>query len=148
MEIIIQSKEKKKVEKYRKIMLEACEKALSFMEKTGKSLSVLVTDELQIRALNKKFRHTDNPTDVLAFPSQEKDSSYLGDIAISFTQAKEQAKSYNEKLEDELARLAIHGVLHLLGETDYSPEFKKKMWNKQEKIVASVKNGSKNKRDR
>ena len=135
----IQIQAKKEANKYRKVILKAGEDTLSFMGKKEKSLSILITDERQIRNLNKKFRNTDYATDVLAFPSGEKHSPYLGDIAISFTQAKEQAKTYKEKLEDELARLVIHGLLHLLGETDYTSKSKKKMWTKQEQILASLK---------
>jgi len=141
MDIQIQKK-KKEAEKYRDIILQAGEKTLSFMGKKEKSFSVLITDERQIRDLNKQFRNVDYPTDVLAFPSGEKRSPYLGDIAISFTQAKKQAKTYKEKLEDELARLIIHGVLHLLGETDYMPKPKKRMWDKQEKILKLLKRTS------
>jgi len=139
MELIIQSKKKKKIEKHREIIFETFKKTLSFMKRHKKSCSILVTDEPQIRALNKKFRHIDYPTDVLAFPAEEKDCAYLGDIVISFTQAEKQAKTYNEKLEDELARLVAHGTLHLLGETDYDPKSKKKMWDKQEKILKLLK---------
>ncbi len=130
MELIIQlnGKEKEEVEKYRSIILKAGKTALLYLDKKEKSLSVLITDERQIRKLNKKFRNTDYATDVLAFPCGEKHSPYLGDIAISLTQAKKQAKEYKEKLEDELSRLVIHGVLHLLGETDYMPTSKKRMW--------------------
>ncbi|MCK4905264.1 rRNA maturation RNase YbeY [bacterium] len=135
----IQIQENKKANKYRNIILQAGEKTLSFMGKEKKSLGILITDEHQIRQLNKKFRNTDEPTDVLAFPYGEKRSPYLGDIAISLMQAKEQAKTYKEKLEDELARLVIHGVLHLLGETDYTSKSKEKMWAKQEKILTSLK---------
>lgn len=135
----IQIQGNKESKKYKNIILKAVERTLSFMGKKDNSLSVLVTDERGIRALNKKFRNVDSPTDVLAFPAGEKHSSYLGDIAISSTQAKEQAKIYKERLEDELARLVIHGVLHLLGETDTNPNSKRKMWDKQEKILELLK---------
>jgi probable rRNA maturation factor len=140
MEIQILKKESKK---YRNILLKAGEKALSFMGKKDKDFTVIITGEEEITELNKRFRNCDSPTDVLAFVCGEKHSPYLGDIAISFTQAKKQAKTYKEKLGDELARLVIHGVLHLLGETDYASASKKRMWDKQEKILASLKAGTK-----
>ncbi len=135
----IQIQRNKEAEKYRNIIVEACEKVLSFMRQKDKTFNILITNEQKIRELNKKFRNTDSPTDVLAFPFGEKRSPYLGDIAISFTQAKEQAKTYKEKLEDEISRLVIHGVLHLLGQTDDNSSAKKRMWNKQEKILALLK---------
>ncbi len=143
MEIIIQLKEKKKVEKYQKVMLKACEKTLSFMGKKEKSCSILLTDDKQIQKLNKKFLKADRATDVIAFPSGEKNSSYLGDIAISLPKAKGQAKIYKEKPGNELARLVIHGVLHLLGENDTTYGAKKRMWGKQEKILALLKTEAK-----
>lgn len=139
METDIHIQTKKEADKYRHIIFKACENALLFMGKKRKSLSILITDEKQIRELNKKFRNTDYATDVLAFSSDEKSSTYLGDIAVSLTQAKKQAKEYKEKLEDELARLVIHGVLHLLGETDYTSKTKKRMWDKQEQILKLLK---------
>ena len=145
MKINIQLQEKKEAEKYRNLILCAAEKALLFAGKENKSLSILLTNEEKIRRLNRKFRNVDKPTDVLAFPCGEKHSSYLGDIAISFTQAKRQSKIYKEKFERELARLTIHGVLHLSGETDTTDKSRKRMWDKQEKILASLKTETKRK---
>ncbi len=137
--IQLQGKEKEEAEKCRNIIRKAGETALSFMRIKGKSFSILLTDNEKIRELNKKFRNVDYPTDVIAFPYGEKSSSYLGDIVISFPKAKEQAKIYKEKFEDELARLVIHGVLHLLGETDTTSKSKNRMWEKQEKILTLFK---------
>ncbi len=141
MELIIQlnRKEKKEAEKYRNIILKSCEIALSFLDKKEKSFSVLLTDNQEIKKLNKKYRNGDYPTDVLAFPYGEKSSSYIGDIVISLHKAKEQAITYKEELKNELARLVIHGILHLLGETDTTSKSKKKMWDKQEKILSLLK---------
>ncbi len=126
-------------EKYRDIILKAGETALSFMGIEEKSFSVLLTDNEKMRELNRKFRNVDYSTDVIAFPYGEKRSSYLGDIAISLTKAKEQAKTYKEEFEDELARLVVHGVLHLLGENNNTSKSKKGMWDKQEKILTLFK---------
>lgn len=134
MKLIIQL-QGKEAERYRNIILKAGKTALSFTGKKGKSFSILLTDNQKIRELNRKFRNVDYPTDVLAFPCGEKRSSYLGDIAISLPKAKEQAKIYKEEFEDELARLVIHGVLHLLGENDNISKSKKRMWDKQERIL-------------
>ena len=58
----------------------------------------MLTDNQEIKKLNKKYRNGDYPTDVLAFPYGEKSSSYIGDIVISLHKAKEQAIKYKEEL--------------------------------------------------
>lgn len=86
-------------------------------------LSLRLTDDREIQSLNQNYRHKDQPTDVLAFASLEVDCPqideleteplYLGDIVISVETAERQADPHN--LETELAWLAAHGLLHLLG---------------------------------
>jgi len=80
------------------------------------SLSLVHTDE--IHALNKKYLDRDSATDVLSFNLDEKvdDETYhLGDVVINVDRAEKQASEYGNDLEHELAELAEHGVLHLLG---------------------------------
>ncbi|MBE9009952.1 rRNA maturation RNase YbeY [Pseudanabaenaceae cyanobacterium LEGE 13415] len=86
-------------------------------------LSLRLTDDREIQSLNQNYRYKDQPTDVLAFASLEVDYPqfdeieaeplYLGDIVISVETADRQA--YPHDLETELAWLAAHGLLHLLG---------------------------------
>ena len=80
-------------------------------------VSVLITDNEGIRQLNKEFRNLDEATDVLTFPAPSGIPS-LGDIAISIDFASAQAKRRKVRLQDELAMLAIHGGLHLMGMDD------------------------------
>jgi probable rRNA maturation factor len=68
--------------------------------------------------LNRQFRGIDKATDVLSFPSDGPD---LGDIAVSVDMAAAQAKENGLKLDEEIAQLILHGLLHLSGydhETD------------------------------
>src|SRR5262245_29096790 len=80
---------------------------------------VFVTDGM-IRRYNRDYRGFDKPTDVLSFLG---DDGYLGDILISSETAYNQArKSKTLSFENNLRRLALHGVLHLMGydhETDH-----------------------------
>jgi probable rRNA maturation factor len=76
-------------------------------------VSVLLTDDREIKELNRAYRKIDRPTDVLSFPM--KDSRMLGDIVISVDRAEEQAARYGVDLDEELSRLLIHGALHLAG---------------------------------
>jgi probable rRNA maturation factor len=74
--------------------------------------------DAEIRALNRRFRKKDKPTDVLSFPLKERAADgrfYLGDIVISVPRAEEQAAQLSHGLERELEYLTIHGFLHLLG---------------------------------
>ena len=73
----------------------------------------------KIRALNRRYRRKDRPTDVLAFPGAA--NGFVGDIVISVPYAARQAKRRREPLSREIDRLLLHGFLHLLGydhETD------------------------------
>ena len=86
-------------------------------------VGVLLTDDAELQRLNRDFRGKDAPTDVLsfaddvasAFVSAPDQLRYLGDIAISLDRAREQAVEYGHALSRELAFLAVHGTLHLLG---------------------------------
>ena len=89
-------------------------------------LSLRLTDDAEIQALNAQYRHQNRPTDVLAFAALEVDCPqpaeymttlplYLGDIVISVDTAHRQAQQQGHSLETELAWLAAHGLLHLLG---------------------------------
>ena len=80
----------------------------------GRTFCCLMTDDLELRRLNREFLGKDYPTDVLSFPSGEGAGS-LGEIAISVERAAEQAGTYGHQPEDEFKVLMLHGVLHLLG---------------------------------
>ena len=74
-------------------------------------LSILLTDNQNMKKLNFKFRGKKKPTDVLSFPLDKKD--YIGDIAISFEFVNK--NSHLSSFRYELDRLWIHGYLHLIG---------------------------------
>lgn len=69
-----------------------------------------------IRELNRRYRNRDIPTDVLSFPlADEVCPDLLGDVVISVDTLRRQARQRKRSVADELLRLLIHGVLHLLG---------------------------------
>ena len=89
-------------------------------------LSLRLTNDAEIKVLNHQYRQQDKPTDVLAFAALEADFPmneemrsqmplYLGDIVISVDTANRQATEQGHPLQTELAWLATHGLLHLLG---------------------------------
>lgn len=81
-------------------------------------ISVFITDDKEMKKLNKEYLDRDYTTDVLSFEINEKQedgSLYLGDIVVNKDQAKRQAKTYENDFEEEISELVGHGVLHLLG---------------------------------
>ena len=87
-------------------------------------ISVTLTDNEGIHALNKQYRNIDAPTDVLSFPLVEyenteeppvDEATMLGDIVISLERAEEQAEEFGHSFEREVSFLTVHSMLHLLG---------------------------------
>ena len=96
--------------------------ALDTHNRIAQSLDVVLTTDDEIRELNLKWRGIDEPTDVLSFPGGDYPGAPLGDIAISVEYAERQAEARGVSLTQELAFLAIHGTLHLIGFDDESDE--------------------------
>lgn len=109
-------------------------------------LSLRLTDDTEIQALNKLYRHQDRSTDVLAFAALEVEApqpqvsspTYLGDILISVETAQTQAQAREHSLPLELAWLAAHGLLHLLGWDHPDQESLQQMLRKQHQLLAAV----------
>jgi len=83
------------------------------------AVNVLVTNSREIRALNRRFRGKDKPTDVLSFPSpvvgRRPARPSAGDVAISADIARENAERLGHSMADEVKILVLHGILHLAG---------------------------------
>ena len=83
-------------------------------------ISVRLTDDEEIKLLNKQYRDKNIPTNVLSFPSQNDSihpeaSEMLGDIVISKDTVLREAKNSKKSFEQHLSHLGIHGLLHLMG---------------------------------
>lgn len=108
-------------------------------------VSVTLTDNENIRELNKKFRGIDSSTDVLSFPTMDFEDTEklipgepveLGDIVISLEQAKKQAAEIGNTFEREVAFLCVHSMLHLLGYDHVTSESDEKvMFERQKRIM-------------
>jgi probable rRNA maturation factor len=80
----------------------------------GHPFCSLLTGDTELQDLNRDFLDKDAPTDVLSFPARDPGAS-LGDIAISWQRARDQAAAFGHPIETEIEVLLLHGVLHLLG---------------------------------
>ena len=78
----------------------------------GLSVTCLITDDGEMRELNRRFRGKDTATDVLSFPAAK---FFPSELAISLDRAIEQAGGFGHSVEDELRILMLHGLLHLAG---------------------------------
>jgi len=105
-------------------------------------LTIVLTDDPQLRKLNREYLGVDAPTDVLSFPVSESDpetgAPYIGDILISMPYAARSAKKAGHGLESEVQLLVVHGVLHLLGHDHAEADEKSRMWKAQAEILRSL----------
>jgi len=113
-------------------------------------LGLLITDDETVRKLNQEYRGVDEPTDVLSFALVERKPGsspfitppdgllHLGEVVISYPQAARQAEENNHQLEEEIALLVIHGVLHLLGYEHDEPAREWEMRALEERILSEI----------
>ena len=109
--------------KYFNKKLKKISKVVNFFEKKNITFTILLTNSLFMKKLNKKFRKKNKSTDVLSFPFHKKNQLnnkikrekeiYLGDIIINLSKIKN--KNNRIKFEKELNKLWIHGLVHLFG---------------------------------
>ncbi len=100
-----------------------------------KYLEVHFISAKKLHSINKKFLNHDYETDIITFQYSRSKKNIEGEILISIDNAKENAEKYLVSFSEELLRLVVHGILHLAGYDDKSPEEKKKMMSKQEKLL-------------
>ncbi len=115
-------------------------------------LAVEITGHKRIQELNRRFRGVDRTTDVISFRNDmphpasgvlsrwERDGRsprvrLQGDLAINVRQAALQAKKMRHPLKREMRLLLIHGILHLLGYTDYEPKPRRRMFKRQNALL-------------
>lgn len=109
-------------------------------------LSITLTDDENIHALNKKFRGIDKATDVLSFAFRESDEpeiigtdfEILGDVIISTERAKIQAEEFGHSFLREIIFLEVHGLLHLLGYDHIEDDERQEMETEQKFIMEKL----------
>lgn len=87
---------------------------LEAVEHPGRDLTVTLSNDRRLRALNRQYRGKDKPTDVLSFPYDE-EGGPIGDVIISVERAATQAAERGHSAQRELEILTLHGVLHVTG---------------------------------
>jgi len=119
---------------------------------TEVELSLLITDDATVRELNKKYRGKDKTTDVLSFALEADkrgdaaagfvmppgEMVHLGEVIVSYPQAAEQAAERKRAVEDGLALLVVHGVLHLLGYDHDKPAREREMRSLEQRVLSAV----------
>ncbi|HET9982044.1 MAG TPA: rRNA maturation RNase YbeY [Longimicrobiales bacterium] len=103
-------------------------------------LSITLLDDAGIAALNERYLGHEGPTDVISFALYDEGEPPLGDVYIGHAQALRQAEQNGVAEPEELARLAIHGTLHVLGEVhpEGDERLDSPMWRAQERILREV----------
>ena len=135
---------KKKIRKnffFFKTLISLFPKKYRFIRKKV-SLTILLSDNKNIKILNKKFRNKNKPTDVLSFPSEKKTNIkkifYLGDIIISYEFINKPKTINNLEFKKRVIRTFIHGFLHLLGYDHIKLRDFKKMIKEEERIYKII----------
>ncbi len=117
-------------------------KAMDVLNRHNESMTVLLSDDLELQNLNKQFTGNDYPTDVLSFTANQFDPeagrNYLGDIVISADRAFSQAQSQNNTALEEISTLIVHGILHLCGYDHADPIAHDAMFSKQSEILLAI----------
>ncbi len=138
--------ENKNYEKIIKKVLQKCFEEENLQDKKL-YVNVVLTNDENIRNINREHRQIDKPTDVLSFPMYEREElenlkleneDILGDMVISIERVEEQAKEYGHSFERELAYMVVHSFYHLLGYDHIKEEDKMKMRPKEENILQKL----------
>ena len=96
-----------------------------------KSLSIIICNDDYLLNLNKTYLKSNHFTEILTFDNSDEEDEIEGDIFISIERVKENASKFKSVVSDELNRVIVHGVLHLLGYGDKSTKDKSSMQEKE-----------------
>lgn len=108
-------------------------KVLKGEKASEKSLNIVYCSDTLMTDLNNRFKKKDRTTDVLAFEMLERsEPDFIGEVYINLARAKRQASELGIPYKQEVKRLTVHGVLHLLGYRDGNSRDRDRMWSRQE----------------
>ena len=128
-----------------KKVISQASRELKLNEKSRYELSILITDNQNIKVLNEKFRKIKKETNVLSFPQVDltltKPSHkliLLGDIVLSLEKIRQESKFYSKTFEDHFSHLVLHGFMHLLGFNHEDHTEAKLMEEKETQILSKL----------
>lgn len=111
---------------------------------SGAELGIVITHDERVRELNREYAGEDKTTDVLSFSLREGEEfvspdgvERLGEVIISYPTAERQAVEAGRPVEDEVAHLLVHGILHLLGYDHAEPEEEREMRAREEALLGA-----------
>lgn len=128
-------------------LVSAARRLLQSLGENGSTLSLRLVNDRTIRSINRDHRGKDAPTDVLSFPLVEGPlpaadrrlpERLLGDVVISVETARRQAREYEAPLQDELYRLLIHGLLHVVGHDHHQVAQRRRMVAEERRLAAAI----------
>ena len=102
------------------------------------AVTILLTGDTRMKALNHDFRGKNKPTNVLSFPAAPNDEAYLGDVALAFGVTEAEAIRAGKRFADHAVHLVVHGVLHLLGFDHVTERQAKKMEPLETRLLARL----------
>ncbi len=100
-------------------------------KKTG-DIQYILCDDYHLLDINKTYLNHDTLTDIITFSTSDNNTIISGDIYISIDRVIENSNTHSTSFGNELSRVLVHGVLHLLGYDDHSPSDKKIMRSKED----------------
>lgn len=98
-------------------------------------LSFIFCSDEYLLGINQQYLNHDTYTDIITFDNSSDDSLIAGDIFISVERIRENASKFKTELKDELHRVMIHGILHLLGYKDKNSKDKAQMTEKEDQYL-------------
>lgn len=128
-------------------LVASAKRLLGAVGESGASLSLTLVGDAEMRAINRDHRGKDRSTDVLSFsldgespaPDPGNDSErLLGDVVISVETARRQAADYDATLQEEIYRLLIHGLLHVLGHDHVQAGERRAMQREERRLAAAI----------
>ena len=122
-DVKIEVKEKERIRKW-------IENTIKKEGKKGETINIILTSNSNILYLNKKYLNRNYLTDIIAF-NYNRENIISGDLFLNPGTIKRNTKKYKTKLNEEIKRVIIHGVLHLIGYDDKKEEEKKVMREKE-----------------
>jgi len=123
----------------KKLFLRVAKKVLKGENRERENLSVAFVSSAEIKKLNRKYRRRNKPTDVLSFGETPESKLNISEVVICPEIVKKNAKEFGVIFEEELVKMLVHGILHVLGyEHEKSKKKALEMERKQEKYLSII----------